>query len=190
METYTDIILGLPGETYDSFANGVSRIIQNGQHNRIQFNNLSILPNAEMGDPGYRQRFGIKTVESDTINIHGSLSEGDDEISEVQQLVVATGAMPQQDWVRARVFSWTAGLLHFDKVLQIPLILAHEIGSTSYRDLIELFCTGDFREYPVISDMISLFTGQAESMQDGGPEYIRSEDWLNIWWPSDEYFLI
>ena len=44
--TYSDFILGLPGETYDSFADGVATLIQNGQHNRIQFNNLSVLPNA------------------------------------------------------------------------------------------------------------------------------------------------
>ena len=54
VETYSDLILGLPGETYESFVKGVDQLIENGQHNRIQFNNLSILPNAEMGDPAYQ----------------------------------------------------------------------------------------------------------------------------------------
>ena len=190
IETYTDIILGLPGESYESFADGVSSIIQNGQHNRVQFNNLSILPNAEMGDPEYQKKFGMKTVESNIINIHGSLSDADDEITEAQQLVIATGSMPEADWVKTRVFSWTAGLLHFDKVLQIPLILAHDLCSISYRDLFELFCNGDLEDHPVIREMNALFTEQAEAMQAGGPEYTRSEEWLGIWGPSDEYFLI
>jgi len=51
--TYTEFILGLPGDTYKSFADGVSSVIESGQHNRIQFNNLSILPNAEMAEPDY-----------------------------------------------------------------------------------------------------------------------------------------
>ena len=51
VETYSDLILALPGETYESFCNGVDKLICRGQHNRIQFNNLSILPNAEMGNP-------------------------------------------------------------------------------------------------------------------------------------------
>ena len=55
VETYSDLILGLPGETYDSFVRGVDTLISSGQHNRIQFNNLSILPNAEMADPAYRR---------------------------------------------------------------------------------------------------------------------------------------
>ncbi|MCX6896251.1 MAG: cobalamin-dependent protein [Verrucomicrobia bacterium] len=49
VETYTDLILGLPGETYESFKAGIATVMESGQHNRIQFNDCSILPNAEMG---------------------------------------------------------------------------------------------------------------------------------------------
>src|SRR5258708_2322564 len=80
VETYSDLILGLPGETYDSFAEGVSEVISNGQHNRIQFNNLSILPNAEMGDPEYQKKYGMVTVETKIINIHRSLAQYQEEI--------------------------------------------------------------------------------------------------------------
>ena len=38
--TYTEMIIGLPEETYESFSTGVSNIIINGQHNKIHFNNL------------------------------------------------------------------------------------------------------------------------------------------------------
>ena len=39
--TTSEFILALPGDTYESFAKGVSDVIQASQHNRIQFNNLS-----------------------------------------------------------------------------------------------------------------------------------------------------
>ena len=190
IETYTDMILGLPGETYDSFTTGTSNIIANGQHNRIQFNNLSILPNAEMGDAAYQKLYGIVTVESKTINIHGSLTPGDDKIFETQELVISTNSMPPADWVRTRVFSWMAGFLYFDKVFQIPLILAHEVCSIGFRDLIEAFSEGDLDSYPILHDIRAFFTEMAASMQQGGPEYAQSEEWLNIWWPADEYLLI
>ena len=83
VETYSDMILGLPGETYDSFVNGIATLIENGQHNRIQFNNLSILPNAEMGDPAYQQRFGMVTVRSEIINIHGQRAALGDDVPEI-----------------------------------------------------------------------------------------------------------
>jgi len=190
VETFTDIILGLPGETYESFTNGVSAIIENGQHNRIQFNNLSILPNAEMGDPEYQKKYGMIAVESKTINIHGSLAASEEEIYETQELVIATNTLPREDWVRTRVFSWMAALLHFDKTLQIPLMLLHEICSVSYRELIEEFSESSLDSFPVLAEVQSLFVDQARNMQNGGPEFTRSKEWLNIWWPTDEYVLI
>ena len=190
VETYTDLILGLPGETYDSFADGVSTIIENGQHNRIQFNNLSILPNAEMGDPEYQKKYGMLTVETNVVNIHGSLAEAEHEISETQVLVIATNAMPKPDWVRTRAFSWMAALLHFDKILQIPFVLLHEICAVRYRELIELFLDTPREEFPVLSSVRSFFLEKATDIQNGGPEYCQSKEWLDIWWPADEYLLI
>ena len=190
IETYTDLILGLPGETYESFTNAVSKIIENGQHNRIQFNNLSILPNAEMGDPDYQKQYGMVTVETKIINVHGSLSESEEEVYETQQLVIATGAMPKGDWVRTRTFSWMVALLHFDKILQIPFVLLHEVCSINYRELIELFSERSPASCSVISSIRSFFMEKARNIQNGGPEYCRSDEWLNIWWPADEYILI
>ena len=190
VETYTDIILGLPGETYDSFADGISRIIDNGQHNSIQFNNLTILPNAEMGDPEYQQKYGLRSVVTNIINIHGYVAESNQEIAETQRLVIATDAMPEADWIRTRVFSWIVSLLHSKKVLQIPFILLHELCSISYRELFEAFSEGDLASFPVLSEVRARFTDYAIGMQSGGPEYAQSEEWLNIWWPVDEYVLI
>ena len=190
VETYSDMIMGLPGETYESYANGVSTVIDNGQHNRIQMTNLVILPNAEMGDPEYQARYGMETVESKIINIHGSLFESADEISETQLLVVSTNSMPKDDWVKTRAFSWTAGLLHFDKVLQIPLIVLHQTCDISYRELFEAFSEGSFEDYPVLREMQELFEDRAREIQQGGHEYVPSDQWLNIWWPADEYMLI
>ena len=190
IETMTDLILGLPGETYESFANGVSAIIKNGQHNRIQFNNLSIVPDAEMSHPAQMERYGLQTVCSKIANIHGLIEH--DEVPEMQELVIATDAMPAEDWVRARRFAWTAALLHFDKVLQIPLIVAHELGGGTYRDLIELFSEGtlDPRSFPTLTDVQRFFTAKAHDIQNGGVEYCHAADWLNIYWPADEYILI
>jgi radical SAM superfamily enzyme YgiQ (UPF0313 family) len=191
VETMSDLILGLPEETYDSFADGVSQLIERGQHNRIQFNNCSILPNAEMGDPAYQRRYGTEWVVSKIVNVHGAKSE-DDEVPETQQLVVATASMPRPDWVRARTFAWMTGLLHFDKVLQIPLILTKELTGAAYRELIELFSEAPLSEveFPGILALRGFFLEKARDIQNGGEEYCHSKEWLDIWWPADELALI
>jgi radical SAM superfamily enzyme YgiQ (UPF0313 family) len=190
VETYSDLILGLPGETYDSFVQGVDLLIQNGQHNRIQFNNLSILPNAEMGDPEYQRRYGMVTVPSKIINIHGERIELDDDVPEVQELVVATRSMPPADWRRTRSFCWMTALLHFDKIFQLPLIVAHEISGLPYREMIEAFLSADRGRYPLVGDTRDLFEREAKSIQEGGAEYVYSREWLGIYWPADEYVFI
>ena len=198
IETMSDLILGLPGETYESFADGISTVIENGQHNRIQFNNLSILPNAEMGDPEYQKKYGMEAIENEVVNIHGELVQSIDEITETQELVVATASMPRPEWARTRAFCWWAGLLHFDKVLQIPMIVVHRLSKLRYRELFELFSEGRFRElpgaqadsFPVLNEVRDFFLAKAVDIQSGGMEYCHSKEWLNIWWPADEYILI
>ncbi|HYE52395.1 MAG TPA: radical SAM protein [Azospirillaceae bacterium] len=190
VETYSDLILGLPGETYDSFVDGLDTLIESGQHNRIQFNNLSILPNAEMGAPDYQARFGMVTVESEIINIHGQRNEDPDDVPEVQQLVVATASMPHDAWRRTRALSWMAAFLHFDKLFQIPFVVAHTLTGIRYRHLIESFMEAGAADFPLIASIRDKFLAEAKSIQEGGPEYVYSAEWLGIYWPADEYMFI
>ena len=190
VETYSDLILGMPGETYESFVKGVDLLMENGQHNRIQFNNLSILPNAEMGDPAYQAKYGMVTVESKIINIHGERIELDDDVPEVQDLVIATASTPLADWRRTRTFCWMTALLHFDKLFQIPLIMAHGICGISYRDMIEAFMVADPKRFPTIGWINAFFESEARSIQAGGSEYVFSKEYLNIFWPADEYIFV
>ena len=190
VETYSDMILGLPGETFDSFVDGVAALIANGQHNRIQFNNLAILPNAEMGDPAYQERYGIRTVETKIVNIHGSLAPSEDGIYEKQDLVISTHSMPEAEWRRTRSFCWMTALLHFDKVLQIPILLIHQLTGADYKKLLLRFANLEEARYPVLSGLVQFFRQTAREIQQGAPEYVQSEKWLNIYWPTDEFALI
>ena len=193
VETMSDLILGLPGETYDSFANGVSTLIDRGQHNRIQFNNLSVLPDAEMWDPNYREQFGMETVRSRIINIHGYRDDFD-EVPEYQDLVIATASMPREDWIKTRTFAWMVGLLYFDKVLQVPIVVAHGISGISYRELLKLFALETpllpETDFPILTKLRRFFVDKAQHIQQGGEEYCHSKQWLDIWWPADEYIMI
>lgn len=190
VETYSDLILGLPGETYDSWVDGICWLMDNGQHNRIQFNNLSILPNAEMGDPAYQEKFGMRTVVTKIVNIHGALEVDPDGIYETQDLVVETASMPAVDWRRARSFAWMASLVHFDKLLQIPILVAHERCAVPYRRLLEAFMSADATDYPVIGSIREFFDNYAHQIQDGAVEYVFSDKWLGIHWPADEFVFI
>ncbi|MBI4619821.1 MAG: radical SAM protein [Desulfobacterales bacterium] len=186
--TFTDMILGLPDESYHTFIDGVSNVIKGGQHNRIQFINLSILENTEMATPEYIEKFGLISRECKMVSHHTSIST-DNDIPETQVLVIGTQAMPMQDWVKTRVFCWMISLLHFNKLLQILFVILNKTCSLSYKQLIEWFLICD-KEYPIISKIVSLFNEKALSIQSGETEFIPSREWLNIYWPADEFIFI
>jgi len=190
VETFSDIIIGLPGESYDSFIKGIESIIENGQHNRIQFINLSILPNAPMANPSYCKQHGLIAVESRIINIHGAPADYGDNIYETQELVIGSTAMPPNDWCRARVFSWMASLLYFDKLLQIPIMLLWATTGISCAQQIEFFIDALKDRFPLINELTEFFFAEAEKIQHGGPEFFYAPDWLGIYWPHDEYAYI
>ena len=190
VETYSDLIIALPGETYDSYLEGINTLINSGQHHRIQFNNLSILPNAEMGDPEYLEKFKMRTVCSEIINIHGSRIFLDDDAAEMQDIVIETYSMSAEDWLRTRAISWMISFLYFDKLVQIPIILLREHLGISYKQVFESFMNINRNEFPVLGEIRDFFISEARLIQEGGVEYKYSEEWLGVYWPADEYVYI
>ncbi|MGD1805091.1 B12-binding domain-containing radical SAM protein [Dapis sp. BLCC M126] len=187
--TYSDLILGLPGETYESFVEGLCKLVESGQHNRIQFNNLSILPNAEMARPEYREQYQIKTVFTDIVNMHG-FKDGDEDIAERQELVVGTNTLSTEEWIEIRSVCWLVAFLYFDKVAQIPLATFNGgIGLPLLR-IVDVFMNASDRQYPVLASIVQKLRENANAIVNGAPEYLHSQDWLNIYWPVDEYLFI
>jgi len=188
IKTFSDLILGLPEETCESFTSGIISLIEMGQHNRIQFNNLSILPNTEMADPEYLEKYEIDVVESDIINIHGTLATED--VPETQQMVIGTKSMNGDDWVRARYFGYMVGFLYFNKIFQIPLTIASSVFNVSYSSLFDSFMEFDHDSSSALSRLQQKLFQHARDMQVGGPEFSPSKKWLNIYWPPDELAFI
>lgn len=186
--TFSDMIIALPNESYSTFVDGVVNVINSGQHNRIQFINLVLLENTEMNKPAYQKKYGLKTIDSKIIPHHTSLNPKS-EIYEMQKLVISTDKMSKEDWIETRVFCWTVSLLYFNKLLQIPIMLADKMNSIGHRELFELFMQKS-KKRKVISKIISFFYQKAEDIQNGGCEHVASLKWLNIWWPADEYIFI
>jgi 2-(S-pantetheinyl)-carbapenam-3-carboxylate methyltransferase len=184
--TYTDLIVGLPGESYDEFARGVAKVVENGQHNHIQFHDCSVLPNAEMGDPEYQRRYGMKFVPQMIRNVH-DLAENVDEVPEYLDVVVSTDAMPREDWVRAKTFAWAADLLYFDRLLQVPFALLGDAHGLRVDELIETVLAG---QSPTLAWIRKTLEAKAREIQAGGSSYFADPDAGNLLWPADQHLLI
>lgn len=191
LETYTDMIVGLPGETYDSFADGLDQIIRNGQHNRIECYNCSILVNAEMGDPAYQAQYGLRTTATRIVYQYDAVSERDGDIAgEFVDTITSTDTLDEAGWRRARVYAWLAELLHFDRLLQMPFIVMAEHLGFNYRRLIEAFAGADPVRHPVVGRILGVLQAHASAIQAGAPDFIPSPKYLGVWWPVDQFVLV
>jgi tRNA A37 methylthiotransferase MiaB len=190
LETYSDLILGLPEETYRSFTQGVGQVIRNGQFNRIAFYECSVLPNAPMAAPTYRESFQIETVPIRLVHAHEPLINTYSPHPEFIDIVVSTASMSCEEWVRARVFAYFAELLFFDRLLHVPLVLLGIGLGLQYVQLFEAFLDADPSDFPLTAATTQIFEKHVRSMLKGGPQYIPSEEWLSLWWPPDQYALI
>jgi len=101
---YSELILGLPGETLESYAKGIGSLLAMGMHGALEIFTCELLPNAEMSDAAYRERHGIDTIRVRQAQRHSS-PENQDAIPEYSDIVRQTNAMPLEDWITANLFS-------------------------------------------------------------------------------------
>lgn len=191
IQTYTDVIIGLPEETYDSFANGIASLIEGGQHHALQFYNAGILPNAEMAQPTYREKYGLITQRVATVYLHTSATPAPDTIEEYQELIVATRTLSRADWARCRAYAWLTLLLYYNQEILRPALLLLNIHyGVRYREVLDAFLEAP-ATYPTLQE-ISHFLGDcARQIQAGGYEYVTAEGpaYNGIWWSPDELIL-
>ena len=190
--TMTDMILGMPEETYESILDGISTLITNGQHNHIHFNILAILRNTEMGNPEYQEQYSMEIIRTPIINTHGKKNDSISGIEEYQELVVATNTKPKEEWVKTRILCYLITLLYFDKLLQIPITILHEVYRLPYGQIFKTIMekATQPKTFPILAEIYDFFEEMAKGMQDGREEYVHSSDFLDIWWPTNEYMFI
>lgn len=115
--TYTEIILGLPGETLESFKKGVNEIVKTPT--QLFIYHCTILPNTAMADPTYIQKHGIKTVRVPLTEIHGEIRKPE-YVIEYEDIVIETSTMPMADWIECAVFAWESQLKNAFGVDNVP----------------------------------------------------------------------
>ncbi len=143
--TYSELILGLPGETAESFCQGLCKLLRAGQHNSISVYYCELLPNAPMCKPEYMEEFKIEPMKVQFNHIH-SASGKKDSIPEYSYLVRSTSTMPRDAWVYANLFSICLQCFHSLGLLRHFAVYAYrELGIDYYdfyKGLLE-FCLAD-----------------------------------------------
>jgi len=130
--THTDLILGLPGETLQSFCAGVEKLFALGQHAGIRYFPCNLLPNALMATPAFREKYRIRTTRRIYKQTMEDTPEG--QIDEFVDTIDETGTMPHADWLTANYFMLLTGSVHSYGLLRLVAMYLHTQGIISYAE--------------------------------------------------------
>ena len=140
--THSELILGLPGETYDSFCEGIGTLLENGQHYSFIVYPCMLLPNSEMGQKWYLEKYKIKSASIPFQIVHTELNENENEIKEYGCYTTETYSMSREDWVLSLIYSKYAQAFHSLGMLKnIALFyrFEYEVSFASFYKLIIKF---------------------------------------------------
>lgn len=184
VQTYTDMLVGLPGDTPADFLAGIDQVINEGQHHLIRFYNVYLLPNAPMNQPDYRARHQIQSVVTPYAE---PLAPTRQAISEFQELVIASESFSSDDWLQMRMLAWWAELLYFNrKLLQLPWVLLKVLGGLGYGQLLQHYLQGDWPRTAITAELRAFLQHKAQEISAGQPELCpiqlpgKGEVWMGV----------
>lgn len=129
--TYTELILGLPGETYESFCEGLCKLIEAGQHSAMIVYYCQVYNNSLLGSKAYKKLHGIKTAHVKMNYSHASPPKAGD-VNEYTDLVVSTNDMPFEDMIKAVMFSTCVQCFHYLGFLKFVAIYLYFEKNITY----------------------------------------------------------
>ena len=135
--TYTELIMGLPGETLDSFKEGLETIIMDSKIGSIYMYNCAVLPNAPMNVPEYREKYKLKTLRSPIYLQHSGVQERG--MPEYENLAIGSFSYTLNDLKEMYLYSWIIQTFHSLGILEYISNFYHITNNTKYRDFYESF---------------------------------------------------
>lgn len=101
--TYSELILGMPLETTQTWRTGINELLEQGQHNCIDVWFCQLLKNSEMNNALYREQYGIESVR--VKDYYLTYDEGDT-VAEYIDIVNKTNTMTTDEIVDAFIYSF------------------------------------------------------------------------------------
>lgn len=182
---YTEMILGLPGETYESWVEGIEDILESALRNQLFIYMCQVYPNTELADPDYRERFGLVTQQIPLHEVHASIRT-EEGIEEYEHIIVETNMMPADDWERAVIFSWVTMLFHSMKLGFFLLsYLADRVGMR-FTDLICYICESELPDGSILAKELEYYREQVEFIRSGHGRCRVMPEYGEIYWDEEE----
>lgn len=127
---YTELILGLPGETMDSWKENFYKLYKSGNHTGITVYQAQLLENAEMN---LLQRKLYK-LEGTMVYDYLVGTYNEHELKEGIEVIVSTRDLPREKMTEAQVFSWYMNTFHINGITNYISRVLYKQQGLEYRE--------------------------------------------------------
>jgi putative methyltransferase len=181
--TYTELIVGLPLETYETFTNGINSVLANCQHDSLNIYTCDILPNTAIEKE--LDKYEITTIKTPIFLQHAT--PGKQEIEEYNNFISSTKSMSKSAMHKTLLFSYVIQALHCMGLTQyIAIYFFIEKGKSYkefYEELINFFI---HNPKTFIAKNLKLFSEIITKGLNGSTWGYYSDKFYDIWWPLEE----
>ncbi len=133
---YSEVIYGLPGETYETFTDNLDLIIRSGTTKSFFMHYCELLMNSRLGSKECVEKFKIRTAKLPYTQFHAM---GDSEVQEYQNIIVSTYSMDYDSWVKTCIFGLVIQCFYYMGFLQSPAQYLYYEHGVSYKAFFEKF---------------------------------------------------
>ena len=133
--TYTELILGLPGESIASWKENFWRLFRMGNHTGLTVFQAQLLENAEMN----LLQKKMYRITSQRVTDYFSGSYSNEHIEEGIDIVTGTRDMPYDVMLDAEIFSWYINTMHINGVSTMASRVIYKYLHVDYSDFYEDF---------------------------------------------------
>lgn len=111
--TFSEIIWPLPGETVESFTQGLQKVMDLGQRDFVVVHPLVSTNNSPLGQAAFRQSQGIKTARVPVDTFWMKKPDNTTYIVEYEDAVIATSTADYDDYLQGNMIAHWLGVLYY-----------------------------------------------------------------------------
>lgn len=173
--TYTEIILGLPLETYATFIDGLRNVLVSNLNYHFSIYPCVLIPGTEMSEKEYINKYDIQT-RSCEISLAKTVTN-DNGFKEYEDIIVGTSTMNTEDWQKSYVMGFFIRSLYGFRIVYYIFNYLREIYSLDLVDLFEYIIENkNDQKYKILNSYIEILYKISTSILNNGRETIHIDE--------------
>ncbi len=186
IDTYTDLILGLPGETLESFCQGLFQVIEAGQHYSVSVHRLEMFPNTIIFSDEMKDKYQIKTMRSQLCQHHSKFLNKNG-MSSRSEIVISNSTMNTSEWEIAFKVATCAQSFHCLGLLRFFAVYLRKAKNVSYYDFYMNLYSWIQNESKCIKALLEKAFKTVKPFLEGKSNlFFADERFGDIYWAFDE----